>query len=355
MFSNSKEYLEDLEYIVNYNIDWQKINNSNILITGATGLIGTVLVDALMYKNKKENLNTKIFALSRNRKKILNHFSDYINDDNLKIIVGDVKNEIIIKEEVDYIINLASNTHPVLYATEPISTIDSIVFGTKNILELATIKKVRRVINTSSVEIYGENRGDVDVFNEDYCGYINCNTLRAGYVEGKRLSEAFCQAYVAENRIDAVSVRLGRIYGPTVLATDTKASTQFIFNSVNNEDIVLKSEGKQEYSYLYVVDAATAILLLLTKCPNGEVYNASNDETISLYELAKILADINQKKIIFELPNLIEKKGFSVVQRALMSSEKIKSLGWYANYPLKDGLLRTVSILKEKKNEKAKK
>lgn len=347
MFSSSKLYKEDIEYITRFELDWSTVEDANILITGATGLIGTVLVDALMYKIKVNNLKCKVSALTRDKTRAQDHFKDYRNNDSFEIIQGDVAEKIETDKKVDYIINLASNTHPMLYATEPIKTIKSIVGGTKNILDLAVLHKTKRVINASSVEIYGENRGDTERFTEDYCGYINCNTLRAGYPEGKRLSEALCQAYIAEKKIDAVSIRLGRVYGSPFLQSDTKATSQFIRNAVNNEDIILKSEGKQEYSYVYVTDAVTALLLLMVSGKNGEAYNIASDEVKSFRDTAKILADMNNRRVIFETQNTTEKKGSSVVQKALMDSEKIQSLGWHANYDLRSGLERTVHILKD--------
>lgn len=346
MFSEDRLYQEDLRYIANFDIEWRELENTNVLITGATGLIGTVLVDALMYKNEKNDLQTKIYALSRNKQNAEKHFINYCDNNFFEVIHGDVTQRIAIEQKVDFIINLASNTHPALYSTEPIKTIDSIVNGTKNILEFAAEHQTKRIINASSVEVYGENRGDTEKFKEDYCGYINCNTLRAGYTEGKRVAEALGQAYVVEKNLDVITVRFGRVYGAPFLNTDTKSTTQFVCSAINNDDIVLKSEGKQEYSYVYVSDAVTAILLLLTKATNGEAYNVANDEVKTLREAAKILADINNREIVYEIPSDTEKIGFSVTQKAIMDSAKIKGLGWKAEYDLKSGLERTVEILR---------
>jgi Nucleoside-diphosphate-sugar epimerases len=347
-------YGEDIEYISNYNIDWGQIDNSTILITGASGLIGTVLIDALMYKNITENLNIKLIALVRDKEKAINRFSEYVNNDLFKIIQGDITKDIVIEEKrIDYIINLAANTHPALYASEPIKTIETIIDGLKKILNLAVEHDVKRVINTSSVEIYGENRGDVEKFREDYCGYIDCNTIRAGYSESKRVAESISQAYIAEKKLDIVSIRLGRVYGPTFQESDSKATSQFIRSAVARQDIILKSEGKQEYSYVYVADAVTAFLLLLTRGKNGEAYNVANDEVKSFYDTATILAKLSDKVVKFEIPSPTEFKGYSVVQRALMDSGKIDELGWKSKYQLEDGMTRTVHILRSIGDEKA--
>lgn len=347
MFSRSDWYQKDLEYITNFGINWDKLANTSILVTGATGLIGTVLVDSLMSKNKNDKTNIKVIALSRGEKRLQECFADYYGNDLFQAVVGDVNEPLVINEDITWIVNLASNTHPVLYASQPIGTIDAIVAGTRNILDFGVKCNSRRVLNASSVEIYGENRGDTERFTEEYMGYIDCNTLRAGYPEGKRLSESLSQAYIAEKEIDVVSARFGRVYGAPTLISDTKSTTQFIHSAVVNQNITLKSEGKQEYSFVYVADAVTAILLLLVKGDCGSAYNIANDEIISLREFAKILADINNKKVVFELPSKTEQAGYSVVVRALLDSTKLKSIGWQAKYNAEDGLKRTVNILRD--------
>jgi nucleoside-diphosphate-sugar epimerase len=348
MFSNSRLYKEDIEYISSFDINWVKLKDSTVLITGATGLIGTVLVDALMHRNARHGDGIKVIALARDKKRNEEHFADYVGDRNFVTIGQNIINGITIGEKVDYVIHLASNTHPVLYSIRPIETIDLIFKGTQNVLDFAISNKVRRTINTSSVEIYGENRGDVERFAEDYSGYVNCNTLRAGYPEGKRVAETMCQAYIREKELYIVTARLGRVYGPTIMRTDEKSTSQFIRNTVDNEDIVLKSEGKQEYSYIYVADAVTGLLKLLTDGENGEAYNIANDEVKTLVETAEILAKMNSRRVKFDLPSETEKAGFSVVSKALLDSSKMKKLGWAARHDLKDGLIRTVGILSEK-------
>ena len=128
----------------------------------------------------------------------------------------------------------------------------------------------------NEVYIYGENKGDTDKFDESYLGYINCNTSRAGYPESKRLCEALCQSYISQYDMDIVIGRLSRVYGPTMADDDSKALAQFMRNALNNEDIVLKSEGNQLYSYLYVSDVVSAMLFLINYGKSGEAYNISD-------------------------------------------------------------------------------
>lgn len=345
IYENS-DYLEDLNYVCNLNLPWEKLQNKSILISGATGLIGSFLVDVLMMKNQN-GLNCKVYALGRNEEKARERFDYCWNS--LVFIPYDINRTFFRDdlEEIDYILHLASNTHPLAYSTDPIGTITTNIIGTKNMLEFAVAHKATRCAFSSSNEIYGENRGDVELFDEHYCGYIDSNTLRAGYPESKRCGEALCQAYIRQKNLDIVIPRFTRSYGPTLLKSDTKALSQFIHNGVAGKDIVLKSQGTQYYSYLYVADTVSGLLSVLLLGEIGEAYNISDiSSDIMLKDLASIIADISGAKVVYEIPDKIEAAGYSKATKARLDSSKLQHLGWNAKYDIKDGLERTIRILK---------
>lgn len=353
---NNKLYMKDVSMVANdKNLSFEYLKNSKILITGATGLICSFLIDVLIYRNEKFNDNISIYMLCRNKERLINRFKnntieDYslsTNKGKLFYILQDVCKPLNVNIDFDYIIHGASNTHPKLYSTNPVGTITTNVIGLYNLLNYSINHPVKRIFMMSSVEIYGENRGDTEAFQEDYLGYINCNTLRAGYPESKRLCESLCQAYISQYNQNIVIGRLSRVYGPTLLKEDTKALSQFIRNAVNNEDIVLKSDGNQFYSYIYVVDAVSAIFKILFDGKTGEAYNIGDIKSnIKLRDLAAILANYNGKKVVFELPDEIEKRGYSTATKAILNTNKIKNLGWEPYYSIEEGLKNTVSIIK---------
>jgi len=234
MIKNEK-YFNDIKKYYS-NIDLAFLKNKSILITGATGLIGSYMIDLIMLYNKENNSNIKIYALSRTEQKLNERFVEYINDENFVPVIGNVCDKLELKN-IDYIIHGASNTHPVAYSTEPINTITTNFIGLNNLLELAVENNSKRVLFLSSVEIYGENNQDKDSFDEKDFGFIDCNTLRAGYPESKRLGEALCQAYIQEKSLDIVIPRISRVYGPTMLKSDSKALSQFIKNVL--EEMIL--------------------------------------------------------------------------------------------------------------------
>lgn len=344
----SKWYQEDVEYVAKLDLNWEILNGKTVMVTGASGMIGIFLIDVLMYRNAVYKNHITIFAVSRNKDKLEQRFRSYIGQEGFTIIEHDVTKEITLSEPSDYIIHAASNTHPVEYAKDPIGTITTNVFGTYHLLEYAAKGDGCNVILLSSVEIYGENRSTIDRFSEKDCGYIDCNTLRAGYPESKRLSEAMLQAYREQKKVHALSVRLCRTYGPTLERDDSKALSQFMRKAVDGEDIVLKSDGQQLYSYIYTADAVSAILYVMLRGEDGEAYNVADSESdLTLKALAEILAEKAGTKVVFELADGDEKKGYSTATKAMLEAEALRRLGWKARYTIREGLERSIEMLRE--------
>ena len=341
-------YLADIRAVAKTDLPWNRLKNKSILLSGATGLIGSFLVDVLLEKNRTEGLNCKIYALGRNEQKARDRFPNLENNALLEFVSHDINLPLtsVEAEKVDFVLHLASNTHPVQYATDPIGTITTNIIGLQNMLEFAASHHAERFAFASSNEIYGENRGDVELFDEDYCGYIDSNTLRAGYPESKRCGEALCQAYISQKGLDVVIPRLTRSYGPTMLQSDTKAISQFIKKGIAGENIVLKSEGTQFYSYTYVADAVSGLLTVLLKGEKGAAYNIADEQSdIMLKDLAALIAGFSNKEVVFELPDQTEAAGFSKATKARLNGDKLKQLGWQPRYTIENGIERTMRIL----------
>lgn len=342
-------YKEDVKRVAEMSLPWEKFQDSAVLISGATGLIGSFLIDVLMWRNTYENANCQIYALGRSIEKARKRFACCVDSPLFHFVSHDINEPLHGKtdETIDYVLHLASNTHPVAYATDPIGTITTNIIGLKNMLDFSVQHHAKRFAFASSNEIYGENRGDQELFDEHYCGYIDCNTLRAGYPESKRCGEALCQAYLKQKGLDIVIPRFTRSYGPTMLESDTKAISQFIKKAVTGEDIVLKSAGNQYYSYTYMADAVSGLLTVLLLGETGQAYNiADQSSDITLKDLAAILANIAGTKVIFEIPDATEKAGYSKATKARLNGYKLKELGWSPYFNIKDGLFKTVTLLR---------
>jgi len=339
-----KLYQEDLEGILDTpGIDG--LSGKTFLITGATGLIGVCLIDALMRFNQG-GAGISVYAVGRSKEKAAGRLGEYFDSPLFHFIEQDVRQPLPEEIVPDYIIPLASNTHPLAYSNYPIETIEINVKGAEYALMKAASCNAT-VLYPSSVEIYG-NAVKEDVFTEDYTGKLNLANSRSCYTESKRLSEALCQSYMAEKNVRVKIVRLSRVFGPTLLASDSKASSQFLLKALDGEDVVLKSKGDQFFSYTYVADAVSAMLYVLIHGENGIPYNISSEIcNVHLRDFAGICAEWAGKAVVFDLPSEQERKGFSVAMQAILENKRLQTLGWQSRYDIKNAIFRTLQILKE--------
>lgn len=336
-------YKEDIQQVFNQDLPWEKISGANILVTGATGLIGGCLVETLMMNPKRDY---QVYASGRNEERARLRFKALVDDPAFHFVKYDVMQPLECEVNFDYIIHAASNASPNFFAKSPVEVIKSNIDGVSHLMDFGLSHGMKRFLYVSSGEIYGE--GDGRVFTEDYSGYVNCATPRACYPSSKRAAETLCVSYAAEYGADVVIARPCHTYGPHFTEQDNRVYAQFIRNVLRGEDIVMKSTGEQFRSWCYVVDCISAVLYILLKGENSHAYNiADANSNISIRELAEIIAQIGNRRVIIEVPEEEEKKGYNVVTKSVFSTEKLMSLGWAPIMHIREGLNNTINELKD--------
>ena len=328
---------KDIQSILENEELFNNLKGSVILITGATGLIGSMLIKTFLAANQKFALEMRIVGQIRNEKKA-------------RAIYGELYPAVEFVSDIhvkcDHIIHTLAPTASKFFIEHPVETIKTSVESTMEILEVAKENKAS-VVYLSSMEQYGVPYESGQMMTEDKIGVIDHLNIRSSYSESKRLCECLCASYAAEYGVDVKIARLSQTFGAGVPLTDNRMPMQFARAVVDGRDIVLHTKGNSLSNFIYLTDAITGILAILEKGTRGEAYNICNDaETRSVRGIAEMVA----KEIANgEISVQIEKKenmGYAPDVTMYLDSGKLRKLGWEAKVGMTEAYRRLVSYLR---------
>lgn len=337
---------EDLAYIVKADLPWQDLEGKNILITGANGTLPAYMVETILYLNGnvfKEKAT--VFALVRDLKKAEKRFARYEKEENLKFVVQDVCEKIELNEKLDYIIHAASQASPKLYGRDPVGTILPNVLGTNNLLSLAQQKSVDCFLFFSAGAVYGQKNNENKLISENDFGSLNPFTVEACYSESKRMGESMCAAWHEQYKVPVKVVRPFHTYGPGVALNDGRVFADFVRNIVNNEDLVMNSDGSAERPFCYIADATVAFFTVLLKGEVGQAYNVAAKDEISIKELAIKLTKLFPEKNLKVIYQENTDKGYLKTGISQYSPDisKIAALGWTDKISIEVGFKKMIN------------
>lgn len=340
----SKLYSEDIDRSLKHVIGIQKLFGKSIIVTGATGTIGSFAADVLIHLNMENAANLKIYLAGRDLEKLRMQFYGCSNIGFLKY---DMNSPIEFDVPVDYIIHAAGNAHPAAFNSNPVWTTIGNIESTFGLLEYLRKHHGKRLLYVSSGEVYGQGDVSIDAFQEDYVGYLDTLSPRSCYPLSKRMTENLCASYWKQYGTETVIVRPCHTYGPCITSTDNRAHAQFFHNALAGKNIVLKSAGCQMRSYNYVGDCVAALFTVLVNGASGEAYNIANPNvTLTIAQLASEIAKAGAQKVIFENPSSIEVANQSPIAKQVLDTKKTEELGWVPAFGIEDGICHTLNILK---------
>ena len=335
-----------------------KFENKTILVTGATGLIGSNLVFKLL-KNKKTN----VIALSRNKNKIFKYFSSYLDKPNFNFIIHNISKPLKnIKRKIDYIFHAAGSHEAKTINNKPINIIYPNILGTINCLDyLKKQKKDRKIdaklILLSSITVYKNNsKIDLTFSEQNNTQSQQVNSLIIPYSESKRFSEILALSYARQFEVNINICRLSTVYGFTMNMTDS-AFYNFINDSLLGKDLIIKNKNLPRRDNIYVDDAITGLLKVAFYGAPNEIYNISSNKELNnflaLDEIAKIIIELSNqlygsssKKINLIFDNFkkpIRKPGI------ILDNSKLKKLGWTLKTDSYEGIKKTIKLFMKKK------
>lgn len=330
---NNAVMQEDIEAIVESSLDVEKLCGKTVLVTGATGLIGSQLVYLLACYKRKKNMGITVIAMVRDEEKGRKLFSHLLVRGDVILHVGDVNEPLKLKMQPDYIIHGASATSSQYFVSHPVETIETALNGTSNVLKYAAQNHVEGMVYMSSLEVYGVPQKENGTIAESDYGYIDPLSVRSSYSEGKRMVECMCASYAKEYGVPVKVARLSQTFGPGVNYDDGRVFAEFARCAMEKRDIVLHTQGNTVRSYCYTKDAIAALLYILLKGNAGEAYNVTNmDTAVSIREMAEMVCEKiggGEIKTVIDIPQDVETFGYNPEMVIRLDSSKTQSLGWH--------------------------
>ncbi len=340
---------EDFDKITKRDISWDALRNSSFVITGATGLIGSLIVKYLLYANRTMNFGAKIYAVVRNVEKADKIFAEEKTDALTYIVADLTKEKVNCEGDCDYIVHAAAVTASKVMVSDPVGTICTSIDGTEKMLQLAVEKKAKAFIYISSMEIYGQPTVGGKTAEKDL-GYVDIENVRSCYPEGKRMCECLCTAYAAQYGVNVISARLAQTFGAGILPTENRVFAQFARSVMRGENIVLHTTGESEGNYVYTADAIAAIMTLLVKGKAGEAYNIANEDShITIRNMAELVArEIAGEKIqvVIDIPEDSVSLGYAPPVKMWLDASKMRELGWKPEIGLVEAYKRMICWMK---------
>lgn len=229
------------------------------------------------------------------------NIEQYKNLENFTFIEHDIQESIYFDEEIDLVVHLASCASPKAYYKFPINTLKSGSIGTINALGIAK-KHNAKFFLASTSEIYGDPK--ISPQNEEYWGNVNTRGPRSMYDESKRFAESATHSYVTTHGLTGNIARIFNTYGPNMQIDDGRVVTNFIYQSLNNENITIYGDGNQTRSFSYIEDTLDGILKVMHN-EKSDVFNIGNDNEVTISYLAEKIINLtnsNSEVVYRELP-----------------------------------------------------
>lgn len=344
--------IDDFDAVIKSSTELRFMKGASILITGSTGLVGSLLGRFLIYDNQHCGANITIYLVIRNRQKAQDIYGELLNDEHVRIVEADItedlEHDFVSSMNIDYIVHAASVTASKFMVEKPVETIETSLHGTSNVLKLALKSHCKSFLYLSSMEMYGSFDNQVRV-TETKFGNIDPLAVRSNYPESKRMCENMCIAYWKEYGLNVKIARLAQTFGAGILKGENRVFAQFARSAIAGQDIVLHTRGLSEGNYCYSRDVLNALIVLLVSGNAGEAYNVSNEDMhTTIADMAKMVCEKftdNKSKVVFDIPENND-FGYAADTKMILDSSKLRTLGWKPCIGLEDAYRRMIDYMR---------
>ena len=331
----------------------EKLGGKTVMVSGATGLVGSAVVRYLLDLNKALSSDIKIIGLYKDEEKCRKLYGN-IKDCPFCPRFFSSDDAVSFDDKVDYIVHCAGiSGGSKMHLKDPVRVFDIGINGTRSLLEYAVSYECKGFVYVSTYEIYGGVNEDALILENHPC-QLDPMTLRNSYAEVKRLCESMCVAYSAKYGMHVYSGRLTSSFGTGVSYNDPRFFAEFARCVVNGQNIVMKSTGGTVRNYLDVDDAASGFLYMLVNGENCTAYNLTNRNNVfSVRDIAMRMIELdgNHVELVFDIADDIKSLGFRKEGVTVVDPTKLENIGWSPIYTFDETLQKLLDTMKMNKPE----
>ena len=338
---------EDLDHIFAHTDSlWESMRNKRIFITGGTGFIGKWLLEGFNEANTRLDLHAEATLLSRNPEAFIKDYPHLGQIPGIYLQKGDIQNFNFPEESFDFLIHGATEASARLNEENPLMMIDTILSGTRRILEFAQLSGVKRLLFLSSGAVYGRQPPHLTHVPEDHIGAPDPTQPLSAYGEAKRIAELLCSVYRLQYGIETSIARCFAFVGPYLNLDIHYAIGNFIRDGLEQRTIQIKGDGTPYRSYMYAADLTIWLWTILFKAESGKVYNVGSDQEISISDLAGKIRSLFEKPLEVSIsqsaaPGQLPARYIPNIERAK------KELGLKCWIDLDEAIYRTIRFYRQ--------
>ena len=321
-------------------VPWDAFEGATVVVTGATGLVGGAVTDALLSHNERVTAGggIRVVAPARSERRVRDRFGER---DDVTFVTWDAAAgeapDAVALDSCDFIIHCAAPTASAFFVEHPAETIEAIVGGTRSMLLLAGHTGARMVL-ASSMEVYGALSGE-DPLDESLVGPLDSMSVRSSYPQAKQLAETLLAAHVAEYGTPACVARLAQTFGAGVSTDDRRVFAHIVRTALAGDDVRLATAGTKSNMYVATPDAVSALLLLVACGEAGRAYNVANEETFcSVRDMAEQVVRRFGAPGVRVIAGTDAAAGgkYPPATQMRLDVGRLRSLGWYPTMGLMD-------------------
>jgi nucleoside-diphosphate-sugar epimerase len=332
----------DLDHILRHTLDlWRDLRGQRLFLTGGSGFFGCWLLESLAWANDRLALGIEATVLTRHPEAFLRKAPHLAGHPAIRLHEGDVRDFDFPSGSFGLVVHGAAESSTDQNEANPVLMLDTIVDGTRRVLEFARRCQVQSFLFISSGAVYGRQPRDLTHVPEDFVGGPDPLNVHSAYGEGKRLAELLCACYAQQHGLPVKIARGFAFVGPYLPLDSHFAVGNFIRDGLRGGPILVRGDGTPSRSYLYSADLAIWLWTVLLRGAACRPYNLGSEDALSIAELAERVAGAFSPAL--EVRVCAEGTVSHDKDRYVPSTERAaRELGLRQTISLSDALARTI-------------